>query len=200
MKRLLIVCIVAGLLVAGAVASTNSGLAVGEKIEAFLVKNCEGGDPYCQVCKFGKRPKLITVGDLDDPAWIEDLKAIQKLHEKYSGEGKGLAVFALAAAIKDGKAAPVTDPQAALVRLKEIREKNGITFPLVIAQNADEVYKAQNKSNPGYKIFENYYNVTTSRTVMFGDGSNKVQFNAVLSDASEAKQLAELEAVLQKNL
>ena len=200
MKRFLIVSIVAGLLVVGAAASTNSGLAVGEKIEAFLVKNCEGGDPYCQVCKYGKRPKLISVGDLDDPAWIEDLKAIQAIHEKYSGEGKGLAVFALAAAIQGGKAAPVADPPAALARLKEIKEKNGITFPLVIAQNADEVYKAQNKSNPGYQIFENYYNVTTSRTVMFGDGGNKVKFSAVLADDSQAKQLAELEAVLQKNL
>ncbi|HEU5180394.1 MAG TPA: hypothetical protein VFW45_06365, partial [Candidatus Polarisedimenticolia bacterium] len=103
MKRALIAALVVGLLTLGAVASSQSGLAVGEKIAAFLVKNCDGGDPYCQVCKYGKRPKLISVGDLSDPGWIQDLKAIQALNEKYSQDGKGLAVFGLAAEIKDGK-------------------------------------------------------------------------------------------------
>jgi hypothetical protein len=200
MKRVLIVSVIAGLLVAGALAAKKSGLAVGEKLEAFLVKNCDGGDPYCQVCKYGKRPKLITVGDLEDPAWIQDLMAIQQIHERYSQDGKGLAVFALAAVIRDGKAVPVADAASALARLKEIEEKNQITFPLVIAQNADEVYKAQNKSNPGYKIFEDYYEVTASRTVMFGDGGNTVKFNAILADDTRGEQLAELELVVRKSL
>jgi hypothetical protein len=200
MKHVVAGSLIAGLLVAGVFASSGSGLAVGEKIEAFLVKNCDGGDPYCQVCKYGKRPKLISVGDLNDAAWIQDLQAIQKIHDKYSDDGKGLAVFGLAATIQNGKASPVTDPQAALARLKEVKEKYHITFPLVIAQNADEIYKAQNKANPGYKVFENYYNVTTSRTVMFGDSSNTVRFNAVLADDTQGKQLSELESVLQKNL
>lgn len=200
MKRLIVVGLMFVMLAAVAAASVKSGLGEGEKIQAFLVKSCDGGDPYCQVCKYGKRPKLISVGDLSDAAWIEDLKAIQKLHEKYSKDGKGLAVFGLAATVKDGKASPVSDPEAALAKLKEIKEKNGITFPLVIAQNADEIYKTKNQANPGYKIFENYYNVTTSRTVMFGDASNTVKFNAVLADDTESKQLSDLEAVLQKNL
>ena len=199
MKCALIVTLAMGLLTLGTFASSSSGLGVGEKIEAFLVKNCDGGDPYCQVCKYGKRPKLISVGDLEDPAWIQDLKAIQTLHEKYSQEGKGLAVFALAATLKDGKAAPVVDPEAALAKLKQIKEENHLTFPLVIAQNADEIYKAQGKTNQGYKIFENYYKVTESRTVMFGDKANTVKFSTVLS-GDPHKQLAELESVLQKNL
>src|SRR3989454_6312334 len=157
MRNALAVPLILGLLTMGAATGAPSGLAVGEKIEAFLVKNCDGGDPYCQVCRYGKRPKLISVGDLEDPAWIQDLKAIQTLHEKYSQEGKGLAVFALAATLKDGKAAPVVDPEAALAKLKQIKEENHLTFPLVIAQNADEIYKAQGKTNQGYKIFENYY-------------------------------------------
>ena len=188
-----------GLLTLGTFASGSSGLAVGDKIAAFLVKNCEGGDAYCQVCKYGKRPKLISVGDLNDPGWIQDLKSIQTLHEKYSKDGKGLAVFALAASIQDGKATPVTDTEAALAKLKQIREENHLTFPLVIAQNADEIYKAQGKSNDGYKIFEDYYRVTESRTVMFGDSTNTVKFSAVFS-ADSAKQLTELESVVQKNL
>ncbi|HEV8375719.1 MAG TPA: hypothetical protein VGR38_05730 [Candidatus Polarisedimenticolia bacterium] len=195
----MITTLVMGLLSLGVFASSPSGLAVGEKIQAFLVKNCEGGDPYCQVCKYGKRPKLISVGDLSDPAWIEDLKALQTLHEKYSNDGKGLAVFALAASIHDGKATPVTDSEAALVRLKQIKEENKLTFPLVIAQNADEIYKAQGKANQGYKIFEDYYKVTESRTVMFGDKSNTVKYNAVLTGDTH-KQLSELESVLQKSL
>jgi hypothetical protein len=199
MKRAVITALVMGLLSLGVFASSPSGLAVGEKIEAFLVKNCEGGDPYCQVCKYGRRPKLISVGDLSDPAWIEDLKALQALHEKYSNDGKGLAVFALAASIHDGQAAPVTDPDAALARLKVIKEQNKLTFPLVIAQNADEIYKAQGKTNQGYKIFENYYKVTESRTLMFGDKSNTVKYNAVLSGDTR-QQFSELEAVLQKSL
>ena len=198
MKRALIAALVMGLLTLGAVASGQSGLAVGDKIAAFLVKNCEGGDAYCQVCKYGKRPKLITVGDLNDPGWIQDLKAIQALNEKYSKDGKGLAVFGLAADIKDGKASPVADPAAALTKLKQIKEENKITFPLVIAENADIVYKAQGKPNPGYEIFESYYKVTQSRTVMFGDGQNKVKYSAVMTDGSQ--QMKELETALEKNL
>ena len=87
MRNALAVPLILGLLTMGAATGAPSGLAVGEKIEAFLVKNCDGGDPYCQVCKYGKRPKLISVGDLDDPAWIQDLKAIQTLHERYSHVG-----------------------------------------------------------------------------------------------------------------
>src|SRR2546422_5864949 len=102
----------------GAATGATSGLADGEKIEAFLVKNCDGGDPYCQVCKYGKRPKLISVGDLDDPAWIQDLKAIQTLHERYSHGGKGLAAFRLAPSIPEGRATPPTDIQAALRKVQ----------------------------------------------------------------------------------
>jgi len=199
MKRTLIATLVMGLLTVGAFATSSSGLAVGAKIQAFLVKNCEGGDPYCQVCKYGKRPKLISVGDLNDPAWIQDLKAIQLLHEKYSNDGKGLAVFGLAASIKDGKAVPEADPQAALAKLKAIKEENHLTFPLVIAENADEMYKAQGKPNPGYQVFESYYNVTQSRTVMFGDSSNTVKFSAVLSGDTQ-QQFSELESLVKKNL
>ena len=199
MRRTLIATLVMGLLTVGAFATSSSGLAVGDKIQAFLVKNCDGGDPYCQVCKYGKRPKLISVGDLNDPAWIDDLKAIQLLHEKYSNDGKGLAVFGLAANITDGKAAPEADPQAALEKLKQIKEENHLTFPLVIAENADQVYKAQGKANPGYQIFETYYNVTQSRTVMFGDSSNTVKFSAVLSGDTQ-QQFAELETLVKKNL
>ncbi len=198
MKRALIAALVMGLLTLGAVASSQSGLAVGEKIAAFLVKNCDGGDPYCQVCKYGKRPKLISVGDLNDPGWLQDLKAIQALNEKYSQDGKGLAVFGLAAEIKDGKASPVSDPAAALAKLKQFKEENKITFPLVIAENADAVYKAQGKDNPGYQIFENYYKVSQSRTVMFGDKDNNVKYSAVVTDGS--KEIKELETVVAKNL
>src|SRR3989442_9036131 len=119
MKRALIVTLAMGLLTLGTFASSSSGLGVGEKIEAFLVKNCEGGDPYCQVCKYGKRPKLISVGDLDDPAWIQDLKAIQTLHERYSHGGERLAGFGLAASIHDGRAIPVTGIQAAPAKFKQ---------------------------------------------------------------------------------
>ena len=199
MKRTLIAALAMGLFTFGVFATGSSGLVVGDKIEAFLVKNCDGGDPYCQVCKYGKRPKLISVGDLNDPAWVQDLREIQTLHDKYSKDGKGLAVFGLAASFKDGKASPVEDPKAALETLKQIKEENHLTFPLVIAENADAIYKAQGKSNPGYQIFENYYKVTQSRTVMFGDGSNVVKFSAVFSGNTQ-KQLSELESVVGKNL
>ena len=198
MKRALIATLVMGLLTLGAVASSQSGLAVGDKIAAFLVKNCDGGDPYCQVCKYGKRPKLISVGDLNDPGWIQDLKAIQALNEKYSKDGKGLAVFGLAAEIKDGKALPVSDPAAALEKLKQIKDENKLTFPLVIAENADTVYKGKGEKNPGYQIFEDYYKVTQSRTVMFGDKDNNVKYSAVVTDGSQ--QIKDLETVVAKNL
>ena len=200
MRKALAVPLILGLLTVGAATGASSGLAVGEKIEAFLVKNCDGGDPYCQVCKYGKRPKLISVGDLDDPAWIQDLKAIQPLHEKYSQGGKGLAVFGVAATIRDSRAMPAADTDEALARLKEIKEENHLAFPLVIAENAEDIYKAQDKPNPGYAIFESYYNVTESRTVMFGDKRNTVKYNAVFSSDRQAEQISELEGVLKKNL
>ena len=200
MKRMLIVSVIAGLLAGGALAEVKSGLPVAGKIEAFLVKNCDGGDPYCQVCKYGKRPKLISVGDLEDPAWIQDLAALQKIHEEYSRDGKGLAVFALAAAFREGKAVPLADPDSALARLREIKEKNRLTFPLVIAQNADEVYRAKNKENPGYRIFEDHYAVTIGRTILFGDRANIVKFNAILTDDTRGERLAELESAVEKNL
>lgn len=200
MKRALIVLATAALLTGGALATADSGLAVGEKIAAFLIKNCEGGDPYCQVCQYGKRPKLISVGDLEDPAWIQDLKQLQTLHDKYSKDGKGLAVFALAASIRDGQAHPVADPETALVKLKQIKDEHKVAFPLVIAQNAEEIYKAQNKDNPGYQIFEKYYHVTTSRTVMFGDRGNIVKYSAVFTDDRRPQQLSELETLVKKSL
>jgi hypothetical protein len=172
-------------------AATGSGLDVGDKITAFLVKNCEKDDVYCQVCQYGKRPKLITVGDLDDPAWIADLKAIQTFHEKYAKDGKGLGVFAVAASIREGKAQPVADPIATLEKLRKIKEENGLTFPLVIAQRPQEA-----KSN--YAVFEDYYRITQSRTVIFGDPTNTVKFNAVLADGTRDNQLAALDRTVQK--
>jgi hypothetical protein len=192
-KRALVLLLSLAVAVGSLTAAAGSGLDVGDKITAFLVKNCEKDDVYCQVCQYGKRPKLITVGDLDDPAWIADLKAIQTFHDKYAKDGKGLGVFAVAASIRDGRAHPVGDPVAALEKLRSIKKEHGLTFPLVIAQPPKE-------SGSGYAVFEDYYKITQSRTVIFGDPSNTVKFNAVLADGTRDNQLSALDRTVQKFL
>jgi hypothetical protein len=49
----------------------DSGLGVGGKFQAFDIVNCDSGDEYCQVCKFGGSPKIMAVGTIDDPEFQE---------------------------------------------------------------------------------------------------------------------------------
>ncbi len=147
----------------------ESGLGVGGRFKPFEIVNCESGDTYCQVCKFGGSPKIMAVGTLDDPAFKEDIKNLDALVQKY-GEDK-LKAFAVITAIKDGKSSTPTDDREALqAKVKALTKELGVKIPLVLPA-LDET-----KANPD---FDGYYNITRSRTLMFADGRNAVKYSAV---------------------
>lgn len=145
-----------------------SGLDVGGKFKAFDIVNCDSGETYCQVCKFGGSPKIMAVGTLDDPAFNDDIKNLDALVQKY-GEDK-LKAFAVITEIKDGKSVTPTEGRDAFeARVKALREQLHVTIPLVVP--AAEPGKGQS--------FDGYYNITRSRTVMFADGGNAVKYSGI---------------------
>lgn len=147
----------------------DSGLGVGGKFKPFDILNCETGDTYCQVCKFGGSPKIMAVGTLDDPAFKDDIKNLDALVQKY-GEDK-LKAFAVITDIKDGKSTTPTQDVAALqARVKALKDELGVKIPLVLPAAEDGQPNA---------AFDGYYNITRSRTLMFADGRNAVKYSAV---------------------
>lgn len=147
----------------------DSGLGVGGRFKPFDIVNCDSGDTYCQVCKFGGSPKIMAVGTLDDPAFKDDIKNLDALVQKY-GDDK-IKAFAVFTDIKDGKSAtPLADREALQARVKALGVELGVKIPLVVPA-ADE-----GKANAE---FDGYYNITKSRTLMFADGRNAVKYSAV---------------------
>lgn len=145
----------------------DSGLGVGGRFKAFEIVNCDTGDKYCQVCKFGGSPKIMAVGTLDDPAFGDDIKNLDALVQKY-GEDK-IKAFAVITDIKDGKSVtPTEDREALQARVKALREQLDVKIPVVIPDAAE-----------GKAEFDDYYNITRSRTLMFADGSNAVKYSVV---------------------
>lgn len=145
------------------------GLPVGERFTAFQIINAVSGDEYCQVCQYGSSPKIMATGTIDDPAFHEDLKNIDALLAKY-GEDKVKAFAVIAAAEGDHLVTPMTEREALQARAKELATKLELTYPLVLPAPAGD------KRN---EIFEDHYNIKSSRTLMFADGRNKVQYVAV---------------------
>ena len=147
----------------------DSGLGVGGKFKPFDIVNCESGEQYCQVCKFGGSPKIMAVGTIDDPEFRNDLQNLDALVQKY-GEDK-VKAFAVLTDIKDGKSStPIADREALIAKAKALRTELGVKFPIVVpASEAGAVNKE----------FDDYYNVTKSRTLMFADGRNSVKYSAV---------------------
>lgn len=146
----------------------DSGLGKDGKLTAFDIVNCESGEQYCQVCRFGGSPKLMAVGSLDDAAFHEDLKDLDAIIKKY-GEDK-VKGFAVVTEIVDGKGVTPKDVEAMKKQANELREKLAISFPLVVPAPGD---------GGGNREWEEYYNITKSRTVMFADGRNTVRWSAV---------------------
>lgn len=145
-----------------------SGLDVGSRLSAFDIINCETGDEYCQVCKFGGSPKIMAVGTPDDEAFKKDIKDIDAIAKKYGA--KDLKAFAVITELESGKAITPKDAKAAQAKADELRKELGVSIPIVIPAPGDE---------GNNKIWDEYYNITASRTLMFADGSNEVKFAAV---------------------
>jgi len=146
----------------------QSGLGMEGRLTAFDIVNCESGEKYCQVCRFGNSPKIMAVGTADDEQFQEDLKDIDAIVKKY-GEDK-IKAFAVVTDIVDGKGVTPKDVAAAQARANELREKLAISIPVVVPAPDDA---GQNRE------WDEYYNITQSRTVMFADGRNAVKYSAV---------------------
>lgn len=146
----------------------QSGLDKASKLSAFDIINCETGEEYCQVCRFGPNPKLMAVGTADDEAFAEDLKNLDAIAQKYSDTK--LKTFAVITPITDGKGHSPADVKAAQEQANELRERLALTIPVVVP-SPDA--KGANRE------WDEYYNITKSRTVMFADGDNVVQYSAV---------------------
>jgi len=147
----------------------DSGLGVGGKFRAFQITNCDSGEEYCQVCRYGKSPKIMAVGDLDDADFRNDLQNIDAVVQKY-GEDK-IKGFGVIAAIQDGKGfTPKEQREELIAKTKAMRDELGITIPIVLPALEDD---------GGNEAFDEYYNITKSRTLMFADGRNSVRFSAV---------------------
>ena len=147
----------------------DSGLGKDGKLSAFDIVNCESGEKYCQVCRFGGNPKLMAVGTVDDEAFHEDLKNLDAIAQKYGGDN--LKAFDVITTLDGGKAVTPKDVAAAQKEANELREKLAIQMPVVVP--------APDDGSENNRIWDEYYNITKSRTVMFADGSNKVQYSAV---------------------
>jgi hypothetical protein len=146
----------------------DSGLGKDGKLTAFDIVNCESGEQYCQVCRFGGSPKVMAVGSLDDAAFHEDLKDLDAIVKKY-GEDK-VKAFAVVTEIVDGKGITPKDVEAAKQKANDLRQKLAISFPVVVPAPVE---------GGGNREWDEYYNITKSRTVMFADGRNTVRWSAV---------------------
>jgi hypothetical protein len=146
----------------------DSGLGVGGRLSAFDIVNCETGETYCQVCRFGSNPKLMAVGTIDDEDFQEDLQNLDAIAQKYGQ--KDLKAFAVVTDLRGGKAVTPADATALQEKAKALREKLRISMPIVVPAPGDD--------GPN-EIWDEYYNITKSRTVMFADGRNEVKWNGV---------------------
>jgi hypothetical protein len=145
-----------------------SGLDVGSRLSAFDIVNCETGDRYCQVCKFGSSPKIMAVGTADDDAFKKDIQDLDAIAKKYGGDD--IKAFAVITELADGKAVTPKDATAAQAKADALRKELSVSIPIVVV--------AQDDGGPN-RIWDEYYNITASRTVMFADGRNEVKFSAV---------------------
>lgn len=162
----------------------QSGLGKDGKLTAFDIVNCESGETYCQVCRFGSSPKLMAVGSVDDEAFHEDLKDLDAIVQKY-GDDK-LKGFAVITEIVDGKGVTSKDVAALQEQANELRQKLAISIPVVVPAPNEQ---GQNRE------WDEYYNITSSRTVMFADGRNAVKYSAV-----GPEDFSELNAAIQSVL
>jgi hypothetical protein len=146
-----------------------SGLAVGERFRAFQIVNCESGDEYCQVCKFGPSPKILAAGTFGDEAFKKDLKDIDAILAQY-GDDK-VKAFAVMGELDGGKLATPTKKRAELeAKAKALKEELGLSYPIVIPASKDG---ARNE------IWEDHYQISRSRTLMLADGRNTVKYSQI---------------------
>jgi hypothetical protein len=145
-----------------------SGLDLDMRFAAFDIINCDSGDRYCQVCKFGSTPKIMAVGTIDDEGFKQDLKDLDELVKKYGDKVKAFAVIADA---HDGAlVTPTGNKDELQAKAKALKAELELSFPVVLPAPKDDGLNG---------IFEDHYQVKLSRTIMFADQKNKVKYSEV---------------------
>ncbi len=109
----------------------------------------------------------MAVGTADDEAFRKDLAALDGIVKAYGADK--VKAFAVLTTLEDGKAVTPADPEGARAQAKALKAELGIDFPIVVPA-------PEGGTN---EIWESYYNITKSRTVMFSDGRNEVKYSAV---------------------
>ncbi len=153
-----------------------SGLDLGMRFAAFDIVNCDSGDKYCQVCKFGGSPKIMAVGTIDDEQFKKDLQDLDAIVAKY-GDDK-VKAFAVIAESKDGAlVTPLASKDDLQARAKALKEELGINMPIVVPAAEGDAVNG---------VFEDHYQIKQSRTIMFADGKNEVKYTAVAPENYQA--------------
>jgi hypothetical protein len=149
-------------------ALSQAALKPGDSLSPYTIHNVSNGKEYCQVCAYGAKPaKIVAFGKLEDKAFWADLQKLQALQTA----NPKLGVFAQVIDSKDSKA------------IQAAAEKNGISFPVVVAVEKD---------------WDKAYHVKgVSRTIYYAQQKNKIVWTATGLDDKTA---SELENQVKKDL
>ena len=163
-----------------------SGLDLDMRFAAFDIINCDSGDKYCQVCKFGPSPKIMAVGTIDDADFKQDLKDLDALVKKY-GDDK-IKAFAVIADAKDGAlVTPIGNKDALQAQAKALKEELGLSFPVVLpapegeaVNGVFEEYKQDGRYDKTYEKWVGQYTDTEPEppTISVDEAVDLVKQNA----------------------
>ncbi len=160
---------------------------VGDKLQAFMTQASPDANAKCLVCEFGGKPTLIAVGDPDDVSFTEDLVRLQGLVAK----NERVKAFAVGGRVEKGKWAPLPDRESSYRAFGALKEKQGVSFPLVLLPADPDQYVKE-----GFRKFDDSYRLAGPRMVFFAGADGKVVWAEALKDVSRDGQLASLESAL----
>lgn len=159
---------------------------VGDSLKPFIIKNCETGLQYCQVCAFSGKPTLMATFDASDPKLDEDLARLQRIVD--AQPEKGVQAFALVGKIEGDKLMPAGDEAA----LNEKKKSLGIKFPIVVL--ATKLSESEEKN---YAKFSDAYAVKGSRSIYLSNASGKVVHADHFADSTAEAQMSALEKAIK---
>lgn len=153
---------------------------VGDRLQSFIVSTSSVTKPTCLVCANSGKPMLMAIGDPEDPGFGEDLAELKRL----AGAHEGLAVFAIATKIADGKHVPFADEAAAYERMAALRRELGLEFPVALVPKDNAAYVEK-----GYRRFQDVYRLKGPRTLLFASRDGKIKWAEAMRDPAQRASL-----------
>lgn len=120
----------------------------------------------------------MAVGTIDDPEFHEDLQDLDAITKKYEG---AFDTFAVLTEIRDGRGRMPADAEAMRPKAQALAKRLRIAIPIVIPVPGDE---------EPHPVWDEYYNITRSRTIMFADADDEVVHSAVAPEDFSALNAA----------